>query len=45
MVRFVVVLYLNNAEKGFCEGSDGCFVLFKANGVSQTGRVRQSSQE
>ena len=40
MVNFVFMLDLNNAEKGFCDGSDGCFVLFKVSGVRRAGRDR-----
>ena len=40
MVNFVVMFDLNNVEKGFCDGSDGCFVLFKVSGVRRAGRDR-----
>ena len=40
MDKFVFMLDHDNAEKGFWDGSDECFVLFKVNGVRRAGRDR-----
>ena len=40
MVTLIIFLDHNNAEKGSCDNSDGCFVLCKVNGVRWAGRDR-----